>query len=156
MKPTLAAALAAGMLVVAAPARAQPPALETLRFMSGCWRGQPDARGTVIEEHYTPPSANLILGTTRYLRDGRAVSFEFARIDRTDQAVILTPMPNGRGSVAFTLVIDPAGRAVFENRTHDFPNRIIYRQAGDTLVARVEGNDGNGQEWRMTRAPCGG
>jgi hypothetical protein len=58
--------------------------------------------------------------------------------------------------VAFTLVVDPAGQAVFENRTHDFPNRIIYRQAGDTLVARVEGNDGNGQEWRMTRAPCGG
>lgn len=154
MKTHLAAAIVAAMLTLPQPVRAQPPALETLRFMGGCWRGQPDARGTVIEEHYTSPSQNLMLGTTRYLREGRAVSFEFSRIDRTPEAVTLTPHPGGRASVGFTLVEAAAGRAVFENRAHDFPNRIIYRSAGDTLIARIEGNNGNGQEWRMTRADC--
>ena len=51
--------------------------------MSGCWEGafaSSDGPG-VIEEHYTTPSAKLMLGTTRYLAGGEATFFELSRID---------------------------------------------------------------------------
>lgn len=48
------------------------------------------------------------------------------------------------GPVSFKLVDDTNEIFVFENKAHDFPNRIIYRQlTPDSLHARIEGsNDG--------------
>jgi uncharacterized protein DUF6265 len=129
-----------------------------LGFMAGCWRGLTRS-GTTIEEYYTPPSSNLIVGATRYVRDGRVVDFEFTRIDQTDSGAVITPHPKGVRSVSFAPKVVERNRAVWENPTHDFPQRILYtRVADDTLVARIEGRTPSGEralEWRMVRARCG-
>ncbi|HLS47991.1 MAG TPA: DUF6265 family protein, partial [Gemmatimonadales bacterium] len=52
--------------------------------------------GAVLEEIYTSPSANLMLGLSRYLRDGRAVQYEFSRITSDSAGVELFPIPGGR------------------------------------------------------------
>lgn len=128
-----------------------------LGFMAGCWRGVTRS-GTTIEEFYTAPSSNLIIGTTRYVRDGRVVDFEFTRIDQTDSGAVITPHPKGVRSVSFAPKVVEGNRIVWENPTHDFPQRILYnRVAGDTLVARIEGRTPSGDralEWRMTRSAC--
>jgi hypothetical protein len=128
-----------------------------LAFMAGCWRGVTRS-GTTIEEFYTAPSANLIVGVTRYVRDGRAVDFEFTRIDQTDSGAVITPHPKGVRSVSFAPKVLESNRVVWENPAHDFPQRIVYtRVAADTLVARIEGKTPRGErslEWRMTRATC--
>jgi uncharacterized protein DUF6265 len=132
--------------------------LADLGFMAGCWRGLTRS-GTTIEEFYTPPSANLIVGATRYVRDGRVVDFEFTRIDQTDSGAVITPHPKGVRSVSFAPKVVERNRVVWENPTHDFPQRILYtRIADDTLVARIEGRTPSGDralEWRMVRATCG-
>jgi uncharacterized protein DUF6265 len=131
--------------------------LADLGFMAGCWRGLTRS-GTTIEEFYTPPSSNLIVGATRYVRDGRVVDFEFTRIDQTDSGAVITPHPKGVRSVSFAPKVVERNRAVWENPTHDFPQRILYtRIADDTLVARIEGRTPSGDralEWRMVRATC--
>jgi hypothetical protein len=143
------------------PAR-QPPAapLEPLRFMAGCWRG-PAGKGRVIEEHYTAPSANLILGMTRYTRNDTATGYEFSTIAWEDSVVVLTPRPEGQRPVPFRLTATGRHSATWENPAHDFPTRIAYRRvAGDTLVARIEGPGAGGatasEEWRMARVGCEG
>lgn len=148
------ALLTATALHAARPAAARAQSLEPLGFMAGCWRSAPDAQGRIIEERYTPPTANLMLGTTRYLRGDSAVGYEFSRIERRGDTVLLTPYPNGRVSVSFGLIGVENRRAVFENRSHDFPNRIIYTADAQGLTARIEGNDGRGQEWMMLSFPC--
>lgn len=146
-------------LTAAAPfAPSTPGPLEPLRFMAGCWRG-PSGRDQVIEEHYTSPSANLILGMTRYTRNGVATGYEFSTIAVRDSAVVLTPRPEGQQPVAFPLTRLDRSSAVWENPTHDFPTRIAYRRLpGDTLVARIEGPGPGGttasEEWRMARVRC--
>jgi hypothetical protein len=133
--------------------------LSDLGFMAGCWRGLMPS-GTTIEEFYTTPSSNLIVGTTRYIRNGRTVEFEFTRIDQTDSGVVITPHPKGVRSVSFAPKTIDRSRAVWENASHDFPQRILYtRVADDTLVARIEGRTRSGDrgiEWRMARAVCEG
>jgi hypothetical protein len=142
----------------AAGGRAIRSLVSDLGFMAGCWRGLTRS-GTTIEEFYTPPSSNLVLGTTRYVRDGRVVDFEFTRIDQTDSGAVITPHPKGVRSVSFAPKVVERNRAVWENPTHDFPQRILYtRVADDTLVARIEGRTPSGDralEWRMVRATCG-
>ena len=128
--------------------------LNALSFMSGTWCSEPDAGGTVLEEHYTTPTQNLMVGVTRFVRDGRTVSHELSRIELRGEAVVLTAMPSGQTPVPFTLTEAGPARAVFENPDHDFPVRILYTRTETGLVARIEGQDGAGREWHM--APCRG
>lgn len=133
---------------------AAPGPLEPLRFLAGCWQG-PAGSGTVIEEHYTSPSANLILGMTRYTRDGVATGYEFSTITWEDSVIVLTPRPSGQRPVPFRLTLLEPGRAVWENPGHDFPTRIAYRRLpGDSLAARIEGRAAAESEWRMVRVRC--
>lgn len=158
--PRLALLTALALPVAAHPGAPGPRGpLEPLRFLAGCWRGATGGGGT-IEEHYTTPSANLILGMTRWLRDGSAVGYEFSTIAWEDSAVVLTPRPHNQAAVPFRAVsLDERG-AAWENPEHDFPTRIAYRLvAADTLVARIEGPGPSGpraSEWRMARVRCGG
>ncbi len=131
--------------------------LDDLAFMSGCWLG-PAGEETAIEEFYSSPSDNLMVGTTRYLRNGKTVMFEFAQITVDSTGIVLLPYPRGRASAdAFRLTTLEDGHAIFEAPEHDFPKRIIYRREGaDVRIARIDGGEGSAkvQEWRMERVAC--
>ncbi len=132
--------------------------LADLSFMAGCWEGSFSSSGAggTIEEHYTAPTDNVMLGTTRYIVDGITTMFEFTKIERDSAGVVLTPYPRGRPSEhGFRLTRSGAEEAVFEAPGHDFPKRIIYRKLGEWLVARIDdGSDGKAQEWTMEAASC--
>jgi len=158
----IAVTLLAAGLVLSAPAAAaaQTPVgatLADLRFMAGCWRGE-SANGGALEEVYTAPSSNLMLGLSRFMRGDRAVQFEFTRITADSTGIALLPFPDGRPSEhAFRLTALEPGRATFEAPEHDFPKRIRYaREADGSLVARIDGGtDGSrALEWRMQPVPC--
>ena len=135
-----------------------PPTLAGLGFMAGCWRG-PAGDGATIDEYYTAPADNLILGVSRYTRRGRVTSYEFTTIAQEDAEIVLTPRPSGQKPVPFRLTRHDSTSATWENPAHDFPTLIAYRRgAGDSLIARIEGPGPGGRramEWRMAPATCG-
>jgi hypothetical protein len=163
MRAALAATVLLPLLIGApspapAPAQGTSPTLADLAFMAGCWRG-PSGDGVTIEEYYTAPSENLILGVSRYTKGTRVTSYEFSTIAREGSEIVLTPRPSGQAPVPFRLTrVDSAG-AVWENPSHDFPTLIAYRAgSGDSLIARIEGPGRDGKrslEWRMGRGDCG-
>ena len=118
---------------------AQEKALTVFDWLAGRWESIDGAR--TIEEQWTTPSANLMIGMSRTTRDGRATAFEFLRIEKRGADLFYIPQPNGRPPVAFKLVSDTDGRFIFENLTgEDRVSRIEYRREGsDGLYARVEG-----------------
>jgi len=133
------------------------PTLDDLAFMAGCWRGE-FANGAALEEIYTAPSANLILGLSRFLRGGRAVQYEFSRITADSTGIMLLPFPAGEPSEhAFRLTALTDGSATFEAPEHDFPKRIRYAAGADgSLTARIDGgtDEARAQEWRMRPVSC--
>jgi hypothetical protein len=134
------------------------PRVADLRFMAGCWRGI-SGGGGIIDEYYTPPSDNLMLGVSRFTRDGRVTSYEFTTIaDRGDSGLVLTARPSTQAPADFPLTRLEPGLAVWSNPRHDFPQVISYRRtAGDSLAARIEGPGPEGtrsSEWRMGSVPC--
>ncbi len=150
-------------VLIPTSARAQEPSVTDLGFMAGCWEGRftaGDGSSGVIEEHYTSPSENVMLGTTRYLLAGSAVQFELTSITRTEQGVVLLPYPGGTASAdGFVLTRVDDGAAWFEAPEHDFPKRIVYRTDGpDGLSARIDDGTDQGQarEWTLERRPCPG
>jgi len=149
----------------AAAAQQAPSPLEGAAFMAGCWRGSAGPN-RIIEEYYLPPAGNLMQGMTRYLGPRGnlpgpfTLDFEFTLLDVDHNTIRLRPHPRGQPSVAFAEKERATGRLLWENAAHDFPQRIMYTaSAGDSLVARIEGNTPNGNrviEWRMGRVSCPG
>jgi hypothetical protein len=66
--------------------------------------------------------------------------------------------PSGQRAVTFVLRRIRDAEVVFENREHDYPQRIVYALDGDSkLRARIEGTQADAPrvvEFPMTRTNC--
>ena len=166
----VAGALLCALVILAAAGPAESPTAErqatplnALSFMSGCWRGSfggGQAGPGTIEEYYSTPTSNMIIGVTRFVRGGRTVDFEFTRITSGDSGVVLMPQPRGRPPTPFRMTSNDSISAVWDNPQHDFPQKISYRRiSNDSIVAAIEGPGDGGRtqrmEWRMGKARCG-
>ena len=93
-----------------------------------------------MEEHWTAPKGNSMVGLHRDVGKGRTLLFEFLRIEQQGDQIVYLSMPNGRSpATPFPLKELSGTRVVFENPAHDFPQRIIYWKDGNDLRARIEG-----------------
>jgi hypothetical protein len=144
----------------AAQAAMQPSAnvasVGRLAWLAGCWQ---QAAGTrVVDEQWMAPRAGVMLGIGRTVRDDRVVEYEQVRIFERDGWAIYAAMPSGQPPAEFTASSTSDTLVTFENPTHDFPQRVIYRRRGaDSLVARVEGTRGGqqrGVDFAYARTPC--
>lgn len=132
--------------------QAAKPTLDSLAWLAGSWSGT--ERGIEMEEHWTAPKGHSMVGLHRDVGKGRTMLFEFLRIEQRGDEIVYLSMPNGRSPATPFPLKEVAGtRVVFENPTHDFPQRIIYWKDGADLRARIEGtlNGKEGsQEWRWS------
>jgi hypothetical protein len=124
-----------------------------LAWISGAWVLESGPRR--IEEHWTAPASNAILGMSRTLRGSRMVAFEFLRIVERPDGIYYVAQPGGRPATDFKLTRFDGSTAVFENPQHDFPKRILYTRNPDgSLTARTDAGEGvaeNAQEFHFRR-----
>jgi len=104
---------------------------------------------TLIEERWTDPASNMMLGVSRTVRGDKVVEFEFLRIEARADGLFYVAQPGGRPPTDFKLTRWDGTEAIFENPEHDFPKRVIYRRMPDNVVvAKVDGGAGTkGQEF---------
>lgn len=105
-------------------------ALATPSFPAGHWRGPfgPAAENAFFDATYTTNDGGVVLSASRMLQAGAVTHFEFERFAIVDNALTLTPFPDGKETVSFTYVPSENGptRAVFANPQHDYPTRLEY------------------------------
>ena len=144
----------AALLLAASFAGAQTPSLDAVAFLAGTWTGEEG--GVSMEEHWTAPAGGLMLGLHRDVFPGKPAFFEFLRIEATPKGIVYLASPRGAPATPFPLVESGGNRAVFENREHDFPTRIIYRLTPEgALHASVEGTKKGKpafEEWTWKKA----
>ncbi len=143
------------LLLAASPALAgETASVADLSWMAGNW-SQDTARGTV-RETWMPPLQGAMAGMTQTHRPGRSPATEFSTITTEPAGVTFTAHVGGQPPTPFVLKPGAPGEAVFENLGHDFPQRVIYRQCGVDLCARIEGTINGkveGMDWRYRRLP---
>lgn len=85
--------------------------------------------------------ADMLLGLGVFVKGGRTAEYEALRIGLTaDGKLAFFATVGGVPPVTFPLKSYDHGKAVFENLAHDFPQRVIYWNAGNGAVgARIEG-----------------
>jgi len=129
--------------------------LAPLSWLSGRWTGTQD--GVEMEEYWSSGAGGAMLGLHKDVKGGRLQSFEFLRI-APNEAQVLTyfASPRARPATPFPMKEMGERRIVFENKDHDFPQRILYwLDDKGALHARVEGTMGGkaaSEEWTWTRA----
>lgn len=141
MFPRFLRAIVAVSVLAPSAAFAQGPSLQAAAWLAGDWVLVEGTRCT--EEHWTAPSATLMLGMSRSLAAGRTASFEFMRIESRGDGVFFVAQPGGRPPVDFKLSGELGNELVFLNPGHaDHLTRVVYRRlTADTILARVEGAD---------------
>jgi uncharacterized protein DUF6265 len=113
-----------------------------LGWLAGNWQIATPTR--CVEEQWTTPSGNMLVGMSRTLSGGRTTSFEFMRIEARADGVYYVAQPAGRPPVDFKLASESASELIFVNPGHaDRLKRVIYRrEADDRMTARIEGENG--------------
>jgi hypothetical protein len=138
MRGGFATAIVVTGLLTGGSAQTPAPTIDDLAWLSGCWAmPRPDG---LTEEHWMRPAGGTMLGMNRTVRGGRTVEYEFLQILEVMGRLAFLARPSGQAPATFPLASLGERDVVFENRDHDFPQRIIYRLDEDgTLSARVEG-----------------
>ncbi len=115
--------------------------VEDFAFLRGCWEIDRPERKSRITEQWMEPSGGTLLGMSRTVRDGKTVGFEYMRNEaRTDGIFFISKPSENTEETAFRPKQFTAGYAVFENSSHDFPQRVIYRSDNPNILnARIEG-----------------
>lgn len=125
-----------------------------LGWMAGSWVREKD--GVTVRETWLPPAGGAMGGVGQTVRPGRPPLIEHMKITAESAGATFTAILPGQPPTAFVLRPGgPDGEAIFENKAHDFPQRVIYRRCDADLCARIEGEVGGvlrGQDWRYVRA----
>jgi hypothetical protein len=124
-------------LAAALQAPAPAPAIRDVAWISGCWDLTRNARHVV--ERWTPPEGGTMMGVSRTVNDGKTTEWEFLIIREGAGGLEYVAKPSRQPEATFTSTRVTANEAVFENPAHDFPKKIVYARAGDTLTAAIEG-----------------
>jgi hypothetical protein len=127
--------------------------ISRLSWMTGCWSQL--RPGGEIEEHWMAPKGRTMLGMSRTIRGGATVEHEFMRI-RDEKGVLgYEARPSGQAPAVFPVKAIAVDAVTFENASHDFPQRIIYRRTAEGITARIEGtSNGKARGIDFAYVPC--
>ena len=99
-----------------------------------------------------------MLGMSRTVRDEKLKGFEYMQIREQEGRLIFTARPSEQKEASFASIELTRSKVIFENKAHDFPQRIIYKRLEDSsFLARIDGEkEGKirGVDFPMRRSKC--
>lgn len=140
------------MFTLTGAAQAQQPVYSAKEFkplhgLTGLWK-MDGKRGSLYEE-WQASGDNQLKGRSYKINNNDTVVLENVTISLQEGAIFYTPVVNDQNNqqpVPFKLVSYNNNRYEFENKGHDYPQRVIYKLvSANELHARIEGSK-NGKE----------
>lgn len=119
---------------------------KNLDKLTGLWTMNTD-QGPLYEE-WSRQINNSMYGKSYMINGNDSIVLELVELKKQGDSVVFEPIVKGQNNekpVSFKLVNTDTA-FIFENKNHDFPQRVIYKFIGnDSIVARLEGKK-DGQE----------
>jgi hypothetical protein len=117
---------------------------ERLGWLVGDWCTEP-RQGRQICEHWAPMAGGEMRGTSEVRRGSTASPEEAMRIRDDAGTYVFHAEPKGQAPADFRAVSRDAEpyQLTFENRAHDYPQRVRYWREGEVLMAEVSLADGS-------------
>ena len=151
-----------GLMVIASvcvSAQGKVTKIADLDGMAGCWEQKNAAKKLLISEMWMSPAGTSILGMGRTVKNDKTTGWEYMRIEQRADGIYFVSRPKENAEdTAFKLIRSTKSEFVFENKDHDFPQRVIYKLQGDKMTGRIEGNN-SGEfmyfDFPMNKVKCG-
>ena len=125
-----------------------------LAWLAGSWIQQKD--GVTTRETWLAPLGGTMSGAGQTNAPGKRPFVEYMKISVEPTGATFTATLSGQPPTPFVLVPGERGEWVFENKAHDFPQRVIFRRCGDDgYCPRIEGTVRGKfefEDWRYRRA----
>lgn len=119
--------------------------LQSLNWLIGQWKGK--IGGADISETWTKLNDQTMQGLGITIVRGDTVVKENLQLHIMGNHLGYIASPNNAPPVFFTLIEMNPGKWVFENKEHDFPQRIIYERKGENeFQAKIEGVNSKGEK----------
>ena len=120
---------------------AQTTSIKDVAWLQGCWELREGDR--LVEERWMPPRAGSMLGVGRTTRGSKLVEHEFIVLTERNGRLAYEAHPSGQAATTFMSQPVSGREVVFEDPTHDFPQRVGYKSTGPgQMLAWVEGTSG--------------
>ena len=122
-------------------AQASKNRLAQFEWLVGSWENK--SKDELYQENWYVVDDSTMEGDAKTMIKGELKFRESISITATSKGIFysaITSSENGPDSTAFKLIERQNQKFVFENKAHDFPQRIIYEAKGrKRLMARIEG-----------------
>ena len=119
----------------------QVNSIEHFNWLVGTWKSS--SQNTVIYETWVKTGHNIFSGNSFALSEKDTLFSEKIALQQIGNDLYYTPTVNNQNEgkpVPFKFIENNNGEFIFENKEHDFPQRIIYKNPQpDFLCARIEG-----------------
>ena len=120
-----------------------------LQQLSGTWKM--DTRRGPIYESWKKTGKDEMMGKSFKLNGADTITLENVRLSKSADGLFYIPVVSNQNEgkpVSFKMIDAKNRTFVFENKAHDFPQRIIYHLVSkDSIHAWIEGTK-NGKEGR--------
>ncbi|MBK5285495.1 MAG: hypothetical protein JJE25_08820 [Bacteroidia bacterium] len=117
--------------------------IENMNWLIGTWSNISD--DGKLSEVWAKTSDTVFSGKSFKIFQDDTVFSERISLELLRGGLFYIPVVHNQNNglpVAFKLISNSGAEFIFENKEHDFPQRIIYKNTGkDSLYASVEGND---------------
>ena len=134
------------LMLISFSLNAQTKGIKQFSWMLGSWKG--NTNDGEISENWIKQDDNTIIGKGYYIVKGDTILREKLRIQKIENYYTFIPIIANNYPVLFTLVESGNNKWVFENKEHDFPQRVVYSRKGDnSMLAWIEG-EMNGEQMK--------
>ena len=145
------------VLAIASPAAAQGTnRIASVAWLAGCLEMRSASR--VVEEQRMAERAGTMLGMGRTVGARGLGDYELTLIQEDGGRLQYVAHPRRQPVATFVATVASMDSVVFENKEHDFPQRVGYRRLGaDSVLAWIDGtSNGKAQrfEFPYRRVPC--
>lgn len=119
--------------------------IKEFAWLEGKW--QNNTSDGLFTEKWTKETDSTFAGYSTIIKGKDTIFFETIVLDQKGDSlhyIVTTPKQNDARPVSFTLKSFTANSYIFENKQHDFPQRITYTKVtNDSLVAEISGTQNN-------------
>ena len=127
-------------LITCIPIQAQSN-LSNLEWLIGSWNHT--TKNTKVLEHWEKQSDSLLIGNSFSMQGSDTVSKERIELTLNNHKIqyrVTVREQNKGETIPFLMMSCNADSVIFENRLHDFPQRIIYKKINsEKMIATIEG-----------------
>lgn len=115
--------------------------IEKASWLIGSWENQ--SQYGDLSETWQKKNDSLFLGQTFFIKGKDTLHAESIELREVDGNLIYSPTVKGQNDdkpVAFQMTASSEKQLVFENKAHDYPQKIVYNKiTNDSIVAEISG-----------------